>query len=438
MSRSRIMSVTTLGLALLVGAQSALASGFAITEQSGRGQGEAYAGAAANANDPSILFFNPAGISQIEGTSVSGGTHLIVPTFDFTNDGSNYPLAGGLPLSGGGDDGGVAAVVPNLYMTTPLNDDLTLGFGIFSPYGLATKYSSHWVGRYHAIETDLATLNFNPTLSYQINDKVSLGVGVSVQYVDVTMSSAVDFGTILASQGAAVLPGTLDGKAEVTGDDFGYGYNIGLLADVVDGTRLGLAYRSKVEYTIDGDATFKVPTPATPLQMMGLFVNTSGKADLDMPDTASLSVSQDLGDKVTLLADATWTGWSSFEELRIDYGSMQPDSVTEEKWKDTMRYSLGANFDASEDLILRAGVAMDESPVPNKYHRTPRIPDTDRFWISLGATYAVSEDVSLDCGYTYIVFEDADTDVTGATGDRLVGSFDGDVNIFSFQVNLKI
>lgn len=425
------IAVLLLGLILPV---SVLASGFAIIEQSARGIGHAYAGATADTEDPAAVFFNPAGLSGIKQPVVSAGAHAILPSFEFENKGSSYPLLANMPVTGNnGGDGGVNAYVPNLYYAAPGSESLVFGIGIHAPYGLETEYDKNWVGRYHAIKTRLMTLDINPSVAWKVNDAISLGAGLSAQYAEAELTSAVDFGTILG-----VAPQMLDGNASVEGDDWAYGYNLGLTVQPCPKTTIGLSYRSSIKHELEGDATFTVPTPAQAVQAMGMFVDTTGKADLQLPPVAGAGLVHQLNEKLALRADVAWTGWSKFEELRVRYSSSQPDSVTDESWDDTMRYAVGINYTMNSEWILRFGAAYDESPVPDAQHRTPRIPDTDRTWLSCGIGYTVSDNIQVDIGYTHLFFNDSDVDVITGSGDRLVGSYSGEADIISAQIAVDL
>ncbi|MGD9874567.1 MAG: OmpP1/FadL family transporter [Kiritimatiellia bacterium] len=407
-------------------------AGFAIVEQSASSIGSAFSDNGAATDDPSAMYFNPAGMSAVEGSELTLGGHVIMPTFEFNNSGSAF-LPAGLPVSGGdGGNGGEAAFVPNAYYKADANDKAAWGIGITAPYGLTTEYDSSWVGRYHAIKTELINLNINPGVSYKISDKVAVGAGVSASYVEADLTSAIDFGTILG-----IAPQALDGRARIEGDDWAAGCNLGLLITPREECALSLSYRSKIEHTLEGDASFQVPGPARALQAMNMFVNTSGKADLTLPQTAAIGLAHTFAKKFTAMADVMWTGWSDFDELRVKYGSSQPDSVTDESWEDTWRYALGLQYQHTDKLALRIGGAYDETPVPDAAHRTPRIPDADRTWLSLGAGYRLNENLSIDLGYTHLFINDSRVQMLGTTGDYLNGSYEGSVDIASIQASWK-
>jgi long-chain fatty acid transport protein len=446
---------------------SAYGAGFAVIEVNATGQGNAYAGAAAHTNNASTIFFNPAGLMNIEGEQLVFAAHYIDPSSDFDNDGSALaPVFAPAPLTGTDDDGGESAFVPNFYWVKPIDENMSFGLGLNSPFGLKTEYEDEWRGRYHALLSDLKTVNVNPSIGYRVSDRVTVGAGVSLMLAKVDLTSAVDMGGLcfglpgpLGAAAAAacglagVTPGTPsnDGKAELDGDnfdDFSLGYNFGIQFDVSSQTRVGVAYRSKIDVDVDGDADFSLPaatdlasaTVGGVIGATGLFVDTGLGAKVTLPASFSVSVAHTV-DKFTWLADATWTGWSVFDELRIEYDNpAQPDSVTTEDWDDSWRYSVGFDYQYSDALILRAGLAIDETPVPSSERRTPRIPGDERFWMSIGLTYVASNTFSFDVGYSRLTVDDPEIDNTFESAiptlnHTLTGEYEADVDIFSAQLN---
>ncbi len=442
----------------------AYAAGFALIENGAKGQGNAYAGAAAHAVDASTVYFNPAGMMQLENDSYSITLHYIDPKSDFTNKGStDSALTGGGPLPGGDDDGGQPAFVPNFFMVKSLGGDAKFGLGVSTTFGLATKYDEDWVGRYHAVESDFKTFNVNPSLAFQLSDKVSVGGGVNVLLGNIILSQAIDFDAVcLAFAGVGAIAagdcpsgGTppfhqADGFGELTGDNFkdpSIGFNLGMTYQIDDNARFGLAYRTQIETDFTGDADFTIPSGLSP-QFAGLlagttlFTDTGIKAGVTLPANLSLSYARTSG-KITYLADATWTGWSSFDELRIIYdNNNQPNSVTTEDWDDSWRYSLGLDYQYSDALTLRAGVALDETPIPNAELRTPRIPGNDRTWVSFGLSYKTNKESSFDVGISHLMVDDTDIENTFESGiptlaHTLIGTYDPSVNIHSVQFNKK-
>lgn len=222
---------------VFVFAGSASGAGFALIEQGVKGLGNAYAGGAASADDATTIFFNPAGMTRLDGNQVVAGVHLIMPYANFENEGSTH--VSGAPLRGDDDGNGVnSKLVPNFYYSRKVSDRFSVGIGVNSPFGLATEYDKGWVGRYHAIKSDLLTININPSAAYKVTDKLSIGAGFNVQYLNAELSNAVDFGTIGFFSGIpGLLPQRNDGFANLEGDSWGVGFNVGLLYEFTANTR---------------------------------------------------------------------------------------------------------------------------------------------------------------------------------------------------------
>lgn len=461
--------ISSLSISCLALQAPALAAGFAIIEHSASGMGNAFAGAAAVGEDASTVWFNPAAMSKLgDKAQMSVAGHIIVPTAKFTDTGSGFTSPLAPPLAGANDDGGSNALVPNFYYVRPINEKMTFGLGVNAPFGLEVTYNDDWIGRYLATNSEMKTININPSVSWKANDKLSLGAGVSAQYIDVTLGRSINSaglclqvaGALLSSpalQGqcaAALAPGqsTADSKGEISGDDLSYGFNLGLLYEPTEQTRIGVSYRSKVNHTLEGDADFTVNSALGSVfasdpgsqailnQIIALELsdqsNITAKANL--PDSASFSIAHNLNNKLELLGDVTWTGWSSFEELRVLKADGTPLTVTPEQWDDSYRVSVGGNYKYSDKLTLRTGVAFDETPIPNAQLRTPRIPGNDRTWISFGAGYKVNKKLSLDFGYSHLFVDDTPIDHTDTeVATNLTGEYEADVDIFSAQANWK-
>jgi long-chain fatty acid transport protein len=280
-----------------------------------------------------------------------------------------------------------------------------------APFGLKTEYDPTWAGRTQAIKSELKTINLNPSIAWKASETVSLGAGVSIQYAEATLSNATGVG----------LPPTV---GTVKGDDYGWGFNLGALWQVNEATRIGLAYRSEVDYTLEGS-----------LKVNGVTATNPVFAGVTLPDSASLSVFHKLNSRWDLLADMSWTGWSDFDALRIVNASGGPVSTTIENWDDSYRYSVGANYRLNDKLTLRGGLAFDETPVSDTY-RTARIPDEDRTWIAFGAQYCLSPKSVLDVGYAHLFVKDARIDKTEGPV-TLTGTYEASVDILSAQLTLN-
>ncbi len=438
---TRLAGIALTGLAL--GAPVSHAGGFALIEQGVKGLGNAYAGAAASAEAASTIFFNPAGMTLLDGSQVVVGLHIIKPSTKFTDDGSKSTITGLNTSGGNGGDAADLAVIPNLFLVADINDEVKLGLGISVPFGLGTNYDKDWKGRYQAVETAVEVININPSLAFKVNPQWSVGLGANIQYFKAKLTNAVDFstaclGTPLAPNCGALGLGTpqnpaTDGFADITGTSWGFGYNLGVLFAPSEATRIGLAYRSQVKHSLDGTAEFTLPAAAQPV-FGSTFANTDISGDIDLPSTLSLSVFHQLTDAWALLADITRTGWSSYDTLVIDFDNNLKDSEEKNNWEDVNRYSVGVNFTPNQTWIYRAGIAFDESPVPSAELRSARSPGSDRTWLALGLGYQVAKNLTLDFGYAHLFAKDADINRESARRDLLKGSYESNVDIFSGQV----
>ncbi len=386
------------------------AGGFGIGTQSGSGTGNAFAGGAAAADDSSVAWYNPAAMTLLPSNrQATAALHLIKPSFKFTNTGSTGIMAGA--GSGEGGDGGDWAAVPNGFYTMSINPRLKFGLALNAPFGLSTEYDPGWRGRFTGVESALRAVNINPSFGYKVNDNFSIGGGISLQRLDATLSGV----------GAA-------GLVTNKGDDIGFGYNIGLIAQLSPTTRLGATYRSAIDYTLEGKVT-----------VSGLgAANGNIKADIKVPDSASISLFSTVSPKWELMADITWTGWSTIKRLDIIRTSASAGGAVGStvstllfNWKDTIRLGVGANYRLSEQTKLRFGVAFDPTPT-NDIDRTPRLPDQDRTWVAVGMQYKPSKQGILDIGYAHEFIKDARIS-TSVTGGTLNGHFKNRADILSVQ-----
>jgi long-chain fatty acid transport protein len=428
-------------------------AGFAIIEQSVTGLGRAFAGSAAVAEDASTIFFNPAGLSYLSHSEFATGLNFIKPESDFTNNGSTIsPKLGGAAITGSGDDGGKFAIVPNLYYAHRLNDRMVAGIGVNAPFGLVTEYDDNGVGRYHAIKSDLKTVNINPSFAFQATEKLSLGFGLNLQYIHLELTQAVDFGAACASTAASLNPSitaplkalaatcaapqAYDGKANITADDWSWGYNLGLLFQATDATRIALAYRSKISHHLQGKGSFDIPDNGAvqTVASVGGFANGDLDGKVTLPESASFAVHHQINAKWAIMGDASWTRWSRFQALTINStDSTRLNSNKEEKWDNNMRYGIGLTYIHNDTWTFRSGIAYDETPVSDQY-RTPRIPDEARKWLALGASYKYSDNITVDAGYTHIFVSDPTINDTDANGYTLKGEYDASVDILGIQM----
>lgn len=408
-------------------------AGFAIIEQSVSGLGTAYSGGSSQADDPSTVFFNPAGMTRLKGTQGTAGLSAIKTSFKFHNSDSTHiltPLTGeGLTGTNGGD-AGTLGLVPNLYVVTNRDNGWYFGLGVGAPFGLVTDYDTDWVGRYHALKSGITSINLNPSVAMKTGN-LSIGAGLNAMYMEGEFSQAIDYGTATAALGG--IPQREDGKAVITADSWGYGYNIGLLYELSENTRMGLAYRSRVTQNLKGDAEFTALAKTRALlAAVGSKAadNTDVSSDVTLPDTISFGVYHRIDPKLAFTADVLWTNWSTINELRMVFENGTSDSVTTLDWEDTWRISAGMTYAYSDKLDLRCGIAYDEAPVPSASKRTPRLPDNDRIWLSLGGGYRLSDSSTLDVAYAHIFANAAKIDKSPVGEDALKGGLKGSAQVY--------
>lgn len=425
---------------------SAQAAGFALREQSAKGLANAFAGATAAAEDITFMYFNPAGLTRQSGSQVATVASVVVPRANLQSLAAS--TAAGVPITGGdgGDDIASDVFVPAAYALWDVHPDWRLGLGINAPYGLETDYDAGWVGRYHALRSRLRTVTATPTVAYRIHEKVSLGAGLQVQYIDAKLTNAIDFGTAGAAAGLpGARPTQQDGFVDLEASDIGFGFTLGVLVEPRPDTRFGLGYRSRVEHTFRSDADFKMDATGVGAALRaasGRFVDTQARVELTTPDTLSFGAYHAIGDRWAVMVEVAWTNWSRFRELRADFDNpAEPDSVTEEDWRDSWFFAAGATYRLSDNWTLRAGVAHDQSPIPDD-RRTPRVPGNDRTWIALGGAYHPCDSLEISFGYTHIFLEDGVVDLRAADPGNLArgnlsGTSHAAIDIVAAQVSWR-
>lgn len=436
--------------AMLVMSGTAVASGFALIEQSASGMGNAFAGGAAGAEDASTVFFNPAGMSQIKGRQVVVAGHAIKPSAKFTDTASTV-AAGGFVTAPVGKDAGSMTIVPSVYFAWEIDPKLSAGIGLGAPFGLKTEYDANWMGRFHAIKSEIKTINVNPSVAYKVNDSLSLGAGVDWQRINAELTKAINYSFVAAAAGIGGVAAGTEGTNRLEASDSTWGYNLGALINVSQNTVLGIAYRSSMNYKLSGTATyFGRPAPleaavgvsATLAAQIG---DSAMTADLKLPATFSLALKYQPNSQLDILVDATQTQWSSIQSLDIYRSSGISSGLSLEsvpfKWRDTWRVAVGANHHYNEQWTARVGLAYDQTPTSDTY-RIARLPDSDRTWLSLGGQYKPGKESAIDFGYAHLFMKDAALNLSGppALGallvsgrGALVGSYSNKVDIISVQ-----
>ena len=401
----------------------AFAAAFQLTGQSASGVGIANAGASAAAEDTSTLYYNPAGMTYLsEGHNISFATTLLDRSTRFTNEGTRG-YAGVYPVGDSGGDGGGLHAVPAFYYSYALAPEWRLGLAINPTFADETEYDKNFVGRYSGLKTKIRIINVNPSVAYKVNDALSLAFGINFAKANVEFQQAVP---------NALGQTRPDGMGTLEGDATGWGYNLGLMYQVTKDTRVGLSYRSKIKFDLEGSQ--KVPL---------LGVDRAITAELETPDTASLGLHHQLNPKWALLADYTWTGWSSLQRLEpMTTTGARAVAPLRYNFKDTYRVGLGTTYQLNDQWMLRLGVAFDKGAVPDAASRTMTVPDNDRTWLAIGAKWKINPKASLDIGYAHLFVKDASTarNVYRDTNETQLmqtvrGNFKTSADMFSLQLN---
>lgn len=382
------------------------AAGFQLSEQSAIQMGRAMAGAGVVGDDLSAVHYNPAGMTLLSGTRMQATGTWVAVNLDYeSHDGSvteNGRLKG--------------QTIPAGFLTHQINDSLWAGLGLTVPYGMGTEFDENWDGKDRGTESMILTFDINPNLAWKVNDKFSVGGGISLQYAKAELGMGM---------------GPM--QANVKGDSWAWGWNVGLMFQPVETVRLGLAYRSHIAHNADGHTTLNNVPNATGVSNL----RSDMEVRLKTPDTITLSATWEATDALRLSGTARWSKWSNFRSLNVQNldlaGTKLGTTVVENNWDDTWFFSVGADYKLNGQWTVRGGVAYDQGPVENQY-RMAVIPDTDRVWFSGGASYKYTDNLTFDFGATYIKGV-GDTDLYDKVGGKKIGEFKSlDSYIFSAQM----
>lgn len=400
------------GMCALATAGSAGAAGFELGEQGARPLGTALAGIGTGTEELSAAFWNPAGMAADPRPGVGAGGSLISPSMEFSGDTPD------------GGDAGRDGYPPHVFARDHFGEGWTGGFALTVPFGLRTKWDEDWAGRYHAVTSDLNVTQGTLSLAKSVGS-LSLGGGFVIQQLDVELTNKIKTPAPAA-----------DGDSRIKGDSHGYGWMAGALWES-GGTRLGLSYHSSVVHDIGG-------TQVVDLRSIGGgFNRLSVSARLDLPARAIAGVRQELGERWRAMASVQWTEWSNYDELFVDAPGTAFDTTREKDWEDSWSVAVGTEYDLSDAWTVRGGYRFEQTPVPDKEHRDPRLPDSDRQRFGVGAGYAWGAGWSADVAYNYMQFADAKIDNSdsaaagGATPETLSGSFDSSAHIVDIQVSKR-
>ncbi|OSQ31576.1 OmpP1/FadL family transporter [Thalassospira sp. MCCC 1A03138] len=412
----------------LAASGSAHASGFQLREVSGSLQGSSFAGMSTQTDDASQIFFNPGSVGQLRESTYSVGTSLVMPNVklksgSFTS--STLTNAAGSVSNATYGDMGQDALVPNAHAVWTLTDQLNLGISLTTPWGLVTDYESDFAGRFFGTTSAIKTANVKPVLAYRFDNGLSVGGGAQIQYMDARLAKAVGFGAG-------------EGNGDVTGDDLAAGWTAGMNWELPTGTRIGASYVSEITHNLKGDITFDSAAQA------GGYRNQTAEAKVTTPEYITFGIAQDIGEKWTIMADGQWTNWESIGTLNFRYGGdtnvnfagNQNSTADVYNWSSSWFYSLGAKYRYDENWTFRGGVAYDQTPISDEY-RSVRIPDSNRYWLSLGASYKVADWADVSLGYTHIFAHNSTVNHTETNVGTFRGEYESEVDIIALQAKFQ-
>lgn len=396
---------------LLFASLQAEAGGIMIYEAGHEGTGLANAGSAVMASDPSILMTNPAGISQLAGTQINFNAQLILGDVSFSRDNAN--------TFGGNEGGNALKYLPgsSFFISHQLDERSSIGFGMYGNFGLALDYDDDWAGRYFAQESAIIGVSFQPTYAYKITDDLSVGLGPRFMLGYFRTEVAVN-NNVLGLGNAE------DGQLRYKDTDWGTGANVGVLYNLNERTKLGLAWTSKIKLKFEDKPELKKIT--NPLLRLALNRLDADQLNVDMnvPQTVTTSVSYQLDPQWTLLGSLGWQDWSDFGKVGVevdtDLGSTA--RTAQRQYKDTWHASIGAQHQINPKLRWNVGLGYDSSAVDDK-DRTVDNPMNEAWRLATGASYALQEDVDVHMSYTLIYLGDMDVQQTKA---RSGGSVSGE------------
>lgn len=401
----------------------AQAAGFALVQQgtAAMAQGNAFV---AEANDPSAVFYNPAGLNQLTRPEIYLATIINSPDREYHAPGGGFSQTNHRLYH--------AAAT---YAVWPVHERVALGVGVFAPFGLGTAWHPQWPGRYITTLSRLKTYNLNPAISVKLTPTFSAALGFNALYAQAELKRALPL-----ALGGFILP---DGEAAFEGDATGVGFNAGLLYEPWRGIKLGAAYRSKVELKFKGDLALTLPRPLPAVPRIG------GTARLDLPPSLTVGVSISRFQPWTVNFDATWTGWSTYDRLQINLnepiltnGVPTRSLISRKDWHDAWAFRFGVNCRVKDNMTVRAGYIYDLTPVPDETF-DPQVPDNNRHIFTLGGDLTISR-FTLGLAYNYIYTESREKKNLLAINDRPLppafqanGTYKSDVHSLGLSLSAK-
>ncbi|WP_209499468.1 long-chain fatty acid transporter FadL [Winslowiella toletana] len=396
MNHKNLFAKSAVAAAMALVSSQVYAAGFQLNEFSSIGLGRSYSGEGAIGDTAASASRNPATMALMDRPQFSIGAVFIDPDVNISGESNS-----GNSLNS--DNIAPTQWIPNIHYVQPINDQWWVGASITSNYGLATEFNDGYTAGGYAGKTDLMTGNFNVSTAYRLNQHFSFGIGFDAVYARAKIER-------YAGESGALLGVPADTQiAHLKGDEWGYGWNAGILYEVDDNNRFGFTYRSEVKIDFDGDYKSSLPsalngTPAS--SAFGLPYGTDGNTipgalTLNLPEMWEVSGYHKVAPQWAVHYSMAYTSWSQFQELKATGSNGQTLFYKDEGFKDAYRIALGASYYYDDNWTFRGGIAFDDSPVPAD-KRSISIPDQDRLWLSAGASYALNQDASVDVGISYM------------------------------------
>ncbi|WP_191963663.1 OmpP1/FadL family transporter [Neisseria zalophi] len=427
------------------------ASGYHFGTQSVSAQSTANS-SAAEASDASTLFYNPAGLTKLDGHEVSASINFVAPSVKYSE--ANAIYNGGTEVTTSSRSGKITQDIvfaPHLYGAYKVNEDITAGLGVYVPFGSETEYDRDSALRYNLNKTELTSIAVEPVLAYKLNEKHSIAVGAIAQHSSAGLRKYADWGASARPNIDTNGLGILDGHAEVKGKDWGFGYHLAWMWDINENTRVGINYRSHIKHNLKGNADWTadgVVAKQIYAQTIGQTIENGGtgyvpheKASLKITTPESLSVHglHRISSKWNVFGDVTWTRHSRFNRAELKFenpkrtlsGQQSNQTVILPNWRNTYKVALGASYQVNDPLQVRFGVAYDQSPVRKAQERLVTMPDSNRIWYSVGAKYNLNKKHAFNIAYSHIHIQNANAIVSGQPSNAAVTTVDSNVSSFA-------
>ncbi len=495
------------GCLLMTAALQSQAAGLELTQHGVKEMGHGYAGTATLLEDASAVAHNPAGLLRLEGQQASAGVSLLYADIEYDavverrKIEDEYDLEPTRVSGPGGASSRDVSPIPHLYLSHRINEEAAVGLGIYAPFASSSSFPSGWAGRYHSEDTSQTTVNLNPAFAFRATDTLSFGFGGIVQFYEAELTNQIDVGYLVAEElvkeveaeeGRDAARATADDAVNKLGSDFdvhnqieldsmAFGLSLGMLWEPTDSTRVGVNFRTRTEHVATGDAerdevhdeafrerliarleSFANATEDEARTAASAVFDERGalggdlQSTLTLPDVFTLSLHQDVSQRLSLMASSSWITWSQFDEMRLEYtddslrggsditGSgddvRRRDLVQPLEFEDSFRAGLALRYQWSDNLTLRTGGSFDQSPLRNAEYRTPRGPDNDRIIAGLGGSYQWHDALEVDFSYAFIRIQEADVATVenpAGTEHRAFGQTRSNLHNLGLQANYR-